>query len=78
MRQIGNLSGHARATRSFRAKLGMNPTMDDVYKLVEREEAVDGLARVIDEGMRECTKGGVMQSRDLAAYILRKISRNQR
>ncbi len=50
-----------------------------VYKVMERIEAVDGLARLIDEAMTEnTTSDGRLDLRAMASYMLDKLEKNQK
>lgn len=77
----GILVGGARPSRALRRQLanghGGNPKRVDA--LLGEIEAVEGLARVLDQGIAKVTtKDGRLDCRELAAYVLVEIRRNQR
>ena len=75
-RHIGNLAGVARPTARMAALLGKREvTLADVLSMVEREDAIHRLARILDRGLESgITTDGRLDLREVAAFVLKEVA----
>ena len=73
------ITGHARPTAALRARLAV-PAIDPATKrLVEREDAIDALSRLLTEAIEtRQAKDGRIDMRDVAAHVLAEMGRHQK
>lgn len=79
---IGGLSGHALPSDALKARLGSlysEKKVTDVDKMIDDLVAVDAFARLLTEAMETCqTKDGRLDTKDVAAFVLRRMKESPR
>lgn len=80
-KKVVQIQGHAKPTSALRTMLGKSAAPIDprMKALVEREDAIHGLAALLTQAMETCqTSDGRVDMKDVAAHVLTVMGRNQR
>lgn len=72
---IGTLSGIARPTGRAAAILRRGHSMAELMAMVEHENAIDALARILDVGFEKgLSSDGRLDLREVAAHVLKEVA----
>lgn len=80
--KVVQISGHALPGPGMRARLtslGLVPNAQTIGRVMEDIVAVDALARILTEAIdASTTKDGRLDTKDVAAFVLRRMKEHQR